>query len=279
MNSISEVATRMMNRSDIPPVKMPRNSQEFMQWQCDVYNREKGDLEGYNCPECLNRGYFQAVKDDVIVKSECRCMKIRRNILMLKNSGFSGISQRCTFESYKTPEEWQKRAKDKAMRYVAENHGRWLFFGGQSGVGKTHLCTAVCMELINREQDVKYVLWRDIVHCLEGNRFKEERYNSKIAELQNIEILYIDDFLKTARKANGRPQPSENELNTAYEIINARIISGKKTIISSELNIAEISALDEATGGRISEQSEGFQIQIKNEKNRNFRFYGGKNYD
>lgn len=275
MNQFLEVVTRMTNRSEIPPVKISQNNEEFMKWQCEIYNRTTGDLQGYNCPECLNRGYFQVVKDDVIVRRECRCMKIRRNLIRLKNAGLSEHAARCTFENFATPEEWQKRAKSMAMQYVRENPEKWLFFGGQSGCGKTHLCTAVCMEMINQEHDVKYFLWRDIVHCLEQNRYKEERYSEKIGELQNIEILYIDDFLKTTHRGeNGRLAPSESELNTAYEIVNARVISGKKTIISSEFHVKDISSLDEATGGRISEKSEGWQIQINFQKNRNYRFYG-----
>lgn len=274
MNPISEAVTRMMPRSEIPPVKIPQNNAEFMQWQCDRYNSITGDLQGYDCPECLNRGYFQAVKDDVIVQRECRCMNIRRNLIRLKKSGLTDYTARFTFENFETPQDWQERAKSIAMKYVSENPDKWLFFGGQSGCGKTHLCTAVCMEMMSQEKDVRYVLWRDIVHYLEGNRFNEEKYNSKIIELQDIEILYIDDFLKTTHKVNGKAQPSENELNMAYEIINSRIISGKKTIISSELHVSDVSALDEATGGRISEKSEGWQIQINFQKNRNYRFYG-----
>ncbi len=274
MKQISEAVIQMTNLSEKPAVKIPQTSQEFLQWQCDNYNTSTGDLKGYDCPECLNRGYFQAVKDDTTVMRACRCMKIRRNLIRLKNSGFAGQSERFTFDSYKTSSEWQKRARTTAMRYVQENPDKWLFFGGQSGCGKTHLCTAVCMELIRQEHDVKYVQWRDLVHYLEGNRFKEEKYSSKILELQDIEILYIDDLLKTTHKVREKPAPSENEMNIAYEIINARVVSGKKTIISSEMHIGDISGLDEATGGRISENSEGWQIQINYQENRNYRFYG-----
>jgi len=277
----------MMPPSDempfIPEIKVPSSYMEYLKWQCETNNRIIGDLQGYDCPECLNRGYIAVIKDDVIVQRECHCMSIRNSILRMKNSGLGNLAQRCTFDSYRTPEEWQKRAKSKAMQYVRENPDKWLFFGGQSGCGKTHLCTAVCTEIINQGHDVKYVLWRNLVHFLESKRFSEEKnnsfsegkYNDKISELQNAEVLYIDDFLKTTRKdKDGKIAPSETELNSAYEIINARDVSRKKTIISSELHISDITVLDEATGGRISKASEGYQILIKFDKNRNYRFYG-----
>lgn len=250
--------------------------EEYLQKQCEWANADVGNLEGYDCQECKNRGCFSVVQEGHIVIRNCKCMKIRQSLSGLKKSGLTQLAERCTFDSYQTPEDWQKKAKLKAMKYVSENTDKWLFFGGQSGCGKTHLCTAVCTAFINQGYDVKYVLWRDIANYLEQNRFnKEGKYTDKIQELQNIEILYIDDFLKTTRKnQNGKLRPSENELNFAYEIINARVVSGKKTIISSELHINDISALDEATGGRISAMTKGWQIMINYEKTRNFRFYG-----
>ena len=274
MKQFSEVVTQMTNLSEHKPVRIPQTHTEFLQWQCDTYNASQGDLQGYDCPECLNRGYFELIRDDTSFMRECRCMKIRRNLERLKKAGFIGQSERFTFENYRASSEWQKKAKATAERYVNENPDKWLFFGGQSGCGKTHLCTAVCMELIRQEHDVKYVQWRDIVHYLEANRFKEEKYSSKITELKDIEILYIDDFLKTTHKIREKPAPSETEMNIAYEIINARVVSGNKTIISSEMHVRDISCLDEATGGRISENSEGFQIQINYQENRNYRFFG-----
>ena len=280
MNRFLEALTRMMPHSeempDISGIKIPNSYEEFLKWQCEQFNKTTGTLEGYDCPECLNRGYTAVIRDDVMVHKECGCMKARNSIFRLKKSGLSDMLKAKTFESYRTPDEWQKRAKSKTMQYANENTDKWLFFGGQSGCGKTHLCTAVCMKLINNGHDVKYVLWRDLIHYLESKRFNNENYNGKMQELQEIEVLYIDDFLKTSHKVNNKPTPPESDLNSAYEIINARAISGKRTIITSELHIADISALDEATGGRISEMSQGYQLLIKFDKNRNFRFYGEK---
>ncbi|MCM1508276.1 MAG: ATP-binding protein [Ruminococcus flavefaciens] len=277
MNAFTEVLTRMTPPSEnLPEVKILRNYAEYLQWQCGMMNKTKGEMnDGFDCPDCLNRGYISVIRDDFISQRECACMSKRKGFLRLKKSGFGELAKRCTFDSYRTPEEWQRRAKAKAMEYVREKPEKWLFFGGQSGCGKTHLCTAVCMELMNQGFDLKYVMWRDMVHLLEANRFENAKYSGIMQEIQSIDVLYLDDFLKTTRRDNaGKLSPSENELNMAYEIINLRIISGNKTIISSELQISDISALDEATGGRISEKSKGWQILIKYEKSRNFRFHG-----
>lgn len=274
MNSFIDILTQTTDRFEIPEIKPPKSYSDYLKWQCDNYNNQQGDLQEYDCPECKNRGYFYKIVDDVIVQSECKCLTIRKNLKRLKNSGLGNLANRFTFDKFRTGQIWQSRVKEKAIEYTRDNSIKWLFFGGQSGCGKTHICTAVCMELINQGHDVKYVLWRDLVHFAEQNRFEENRFNSKIYEFQNIDVLYIDDFLKNTHKIGGTIQPTEIELNTAYEIINSRIIANKRTIISSELHISDIIKLDEATGGRISEASKGYQIQVNFDKNRNFRLGG-----
>lgn len=275
MSIFTDILTQATDHFEIPEIKPFSSDFDYMKWQCDNYNNQQGNLHDYDCPECKNRGYFYKIVDDVIVQSECKCLTIRNSLKRLKNSGLENLAERFTFDKFRTEQIWQARAKEKAIEYTRENSEKWLFFGGQSGCGKTHLCTAVCMELINQGHDVKYVLWRDLVHFAEQNRFRKEFYDPKIQELQSVDVLYIDDFLKNTHKVNGTIQPTETESNTAYEIINSRIIANKRTIISSELHISDIVKLDEATGGRISEASKGYQIQINFDKNRNFRFIGG----
>lgn len=275
MNIFTEILNQVTDQYKTPEIKPVQSHSDYLKWQCQNYNNQQGDLQGYDCQECRNRGYFYKIVDDVIVQSECKCLSIRNSLKRLKNSGLENLAKRFTFENFQTNQNWQSYVKNKTIEYTRDNSEKWLFFGGQSGCGKTHLCTAVCMQLINQGRDVKYVLWRDLIHFAEQNRFEAERFNAKIYELQNIDVLYIDDFLKNTRKINGLIQPTEIELNTAYEIINSRINANKKTIISSELHISDITNLDEATGGRIAEASKGYQLQINFDKNRNFRFTGG----
>lgn len=263
------------NRFEIPEIKPFSSHFDYLKWQCENYNSQKGELQGLDCTKCKNRGYFYKISDDTIVQTECSCLITRKSLLRLKKSGLEPLAEKFTFENYKTVDEWQLKAKEMAIKYTKENTGKWLFFGGQSGCGKTHLCTAVSVNLMNRGHDLMYILWRDFVRFIEQNRFKEESYSEKMHEIQQVDILYIDDFLKTTHKTAKGLQPSDNELNIAYELINDRINSGKRTIISSEMHISDIVQLDEATGGRISEKSWGYQIQIKHDSKRNFRLGGG----
>lgn len=243
------------------------SSEDYEQIQCDWYNSSIGHLDYYDCPECKNKGYIAKLNQDgFMVKARCSCMTIRDARENLERSGLKFMSVNNTFERYVASFPWQEHAKNKAMAYVKYSGDKWLFMAGQSGCGKTHLCTAVCTELINQGHGLRYVMWRNILHELEGLKYKWELYQTKIKELQNIEIIYIDDFLKSIDK-----RQIESELNYAYEIINARYLANKKTIISTELHMEDILRLDTATGSRITEKSSGWMIQIKNDPGRNYR--------
>lgn len=245
----------------------PMSHKEYDEWQCNIANSITGNLTGYDCSECKNRGYFTRLdeyRNQVV--AECRCMKIRRAKSRLEKSGLAVIAEKSTFRMFETPEEWQKKVKQSAVNYANNNSGKWLFMAGQSGCGKTHLCTAVCVHLINQGHDVRYVLWRDLLHELESLRFKNEEYSQKMYWLKTIEILYIDDFMKSIGN-----KPSESEMNYAYEVINARYTARKITIISSELMKDELYKFDSALAGRIFECAGEFIIQISADNSRNYR--------
>ncbi len=265
-SSAEELPFRERLLEEMKKIK-PMSRKEYEKWQCDVANNVVGNLTGYDCTECRNRGYFTRLDEyGNQVVAECRCMKIRRAKSRLERSGLAETAEKSTFRTFETPEEWQKTIKLTAMDYAKNNGGKWLFMAGQSGCGKTHLCTAVCTYLINQGHDVRYVLWRDLLHELEGMRFKNEEYSQKMYWLKTIEILYIDDFMKSIGN-----KPSETEMNYAYEVINARYTAKKTTIISSELLKNDLYKFDSALAGRIFERTGEFIIQISADDGKNYR--------
>ena len=238
----------------------------FAQMQIKWHNETPGNLPDVDCPECLNRGSYMVLSEsgEQIIR-ECKCMANRRYILAMKAAGLGELYQRCTFDAYKTEEEWQVTAKSKAYAYVKAGGDKWLIFSGNSGCGKTHLCTAICSELAKQGMTIKYVEWKRLLAKLQQTRFKETEQGSLIREMQEVDVLYLDDFLKTA----GNAKPSDDALNFALEIVNARYIRDRKTILSTEFLAREIIGFDEALGSRIVEKS--YQIQLQREQGRNYR--------
>lgn len=246
------------------------SDREYEQQKVDFYNSNSGTNSDnsslfhiYNCPECKNKFLIAFLKDDEFALRQCKCVKIRKTLKNISESGLTEELRSKTFESYNAVEDWQKICKSTALKYIDDNSGAWFFAGGQSGSGKTHLCTAICNVMLKKGLTVKYILWRRIVQKLEANRFDDENYQKILDDITKSDILYIDDFLKSS--------DPKKEINHAFEIINTRDTINKKTIISSELFIDDIEKLDEALAGRIAYHSKNFKIQINKISDRNYR--------
>ena len=246
--------------------------------QCDWENSQNGNLndyDGYDCQICHNKGYI--VKPKLYLKRYtaeqvmCKCDKIRRTIRSLKRSGLEDVVQEYRFDNYAAKETWQKNALEIAKRYTENYQEHWLFIGGASGRGKTHLCTAAAIALLKKGNEVKYMLWRD-----EARRLKsivnDPEYNRDIQFYKSVDVLYIDDLFKTGRGVGKSAQiPTEADINLAFEIINSRAIQRKPTIISSESTLIELVQIDEAIGGRIKQRCGEYYLNIGAKNTKNYR--------
>lgn len=180
-------------------------------------------------------------------------MPKRRSLRRIKNSGLSDMINRYSFDNYETPDETRRKTKAKAVAYVSEDTS-WFYIAGRSGSGKSHICTAICAELINKGKDVYYMSWRDESTAIKACVTDTEAYESKMKKLKTVDILYIDDFLKGG--------DTDADIRLAFEIINSRYNDKKyRTIISSERDITELLERDEALGGRIYERAKGYTLK------------------
>lgn len=242
--------------------------------KADTINNTPGDLTGHDCPKCLNRGMVAVPRDDGnIYTTECNCMKIRRCIWEMERSGLKNIIREKTFEAFTAIEQWQKAIKAGAMAF-ADNPDSWLLFCGQPGSGKTHLCTAVCRHRLLAGDEVRYMPWRDKIAEIKAMSLDNERRAGIINGYKNAQILYIDDFWKIGRTADGSSNPTQSDASYAFEIINYRYINHLTTIISTEKTPQELVEIDEATGSRIIEMAGKNVFAIARETKRNYRLRG-----
>lgn len=226
---------------------------EHERWRARVENEQPGDLKGYDCAICRNKGYAVRVDEKGYrIATPCKCMTIRNNERRIEQSGLSDLLSRYTFEAWQSEEEWQSEVLNGAKRFAANPQG-WFSVCGKPGTGKTHICTAICGELMKRGYDVRYMLWRDAATTLKANSLDDAAaYSREIEPLKKVKVLYIDDFLKTGNKQ----PPTVMDVNLAFEIINARYnTDGLITIISSERTLDDLMRIDEATASRIYERT------------------------
>ena len=217
-------------------------------------NATPGQLKYVDCPICLNRGFTVSMNDEGnIVTRRCSCMAKRRSMQRIASSGLSDILGRYTLDAYAVTDRDTELVKRAAQDFIGKNSG-WFFICGKPGSGKTHICTAICGELMARGRELRYMLWRETAPRLKALVNEREEYEHTMDELKSIEVLYIDDFLKGT--------VTDADINIAFELLNARYNSAEKiTIISTEKNLGKIIDIDEAIGSRIYERSRGFCLK------------------
>lgn len=248
------------------------------QKMCDVFNQRVGNLnvaDGYNCEKCKNRGGFMRLSENGNpVFRACSCMNAREMIKNLKDSGLADYIKKYTFDKYKATELWQKEIKKTATDFVKNAENKWFFIGGQSGAGKTHICTAITAEFLKQGKKAHYMLWRDEITELKTSITDVVFYKKTMHKLKTVEVLYIDDFLKNGKEKDGSLQkPSPAEINIIFEILNSRYNSlNLFTIISSERLLSEIKNIDWAVGRRIEERcGKKYVCEIKPDKSKTYR--------
>lgn len=251
------------------------SSDKSVRQQVDWYNNTRGNLTGYDCPICKNKGdiAFISEKTGHETHRECECMDIRRTLQRIEKSGLKNLLRDYTFEKFITAEAWQARSKQMAMSFLKDHENQWFYAGGQVGCGKTHLCTAIVNEFIKSGMSAYYMLWRDEIVPLKANVTDDEAYSNAIRKFKEVDVLYIDDFFKTERGKD----PTTAEINIAFEILNYRYNNRNLiTIISSERLIDEIIDIDEAVGSRIYQRARRYCMTVKYDRSKNYRLRGGE---
>lgn len=240
--------------------------------------------ESYNCDKCHDTEWVEIVDEEGVARqARCSCYKQKVAREMVERSGLSGHIDTNTFDSFITNNPTRALVKEKAQEYtdalvqgMKEKNPRlpWFFIGGNPGSGKTHICTAICGELMKRGVRVKYMQWlnevRRLKFCTNDDSFEE-----LAAEYLYAPVLYIDDLFK--QRYTEQPVFSNADITTAFKILDSRYAQNKPTIISCEWNLVDhlIAYADEGVFSRVYERCRGFMINISRNMDNNFRMTGG----
>jgi DNA replication protein DnaC len=195
----------------------------------------------YECPKCCDSGY-------VGIKM-CSCMRRRLIEAGMQSSGLSALMERQSFENFSLDYYNQDAVTRKRMEQVFngiqnyaksfttdENHpsGSLLFLGG-TGLGKTHLSTAVARVVIERGYDVYYNSAVGMISDFEFRRFGNSLAASEgdnTERYTECDLLIIDDL--------GTEVVNQFTLSCLYHVLNTRLNLRKPTIISTNLTSADL---------------------------------------
>lgn len=243
-------------------------------------NGNENERDGFWCAECRNKGCIMELREKpggrmFAITKECKCMETRRSIRKMQKSGLKDVIKKCTFSNFEEIEPWQMTMKKRAIEYAKRKEG-WFLLAGQSGSGKTMLCTAICREFLLKGIAVAYMAWREDISVLKAVSMDAEKREEMMHRFKTSPVLYIDDFFKTGKKPDGgKAEPTEAEQKLAFEIINYRYNNPELiTIISTEWSAKELLRIETATAGRILEKAGDNALYIAPDMSRNYRLKG-----
>ena len=186
----------------------------------------------YDCPVCQDWGAHNG--------KTCQCYKSRLIEEQFKISGVASLIKSQSFDTFSLDMYEGKEDMGEllgfAKNYVADFDKikeNVLFVGG-TGLGKTHMSTAIAKELIESGYNVIYETAQNIFFDFDTDRFKD-RFSSEEPESNKYlecDLLIIDDL--------GAEAVNSFTVACLYNIINTRLNKSLPIIASTNLSSKEI---------------------------------------
>ncbi|MDE6761747.1 MAG: ATP-binding protein [Lachnospiraceae bacterium] len=198
----------------------------------------------YTCPMCKDTGRIE--------HEYCSCFKQAAISLLYKQSTLDKILQVENFENFDlhyypkesdgthpyTPYENMSNILNKTKSFIEtfDKEGGNLLFYGETGLGKTYLSNCIAKALLDRQHTV---LYQTSIHLFEevcGDVIMKKNQNPDSRKtyryLYNCDLLIIDDL--------GTEFTNSFVSSELYDILNTRMREGKSTVISTNLNLQEL---------------------------------------
>lgn len=196
----------------------------------------------YDCPLCKDEGFL----DD----SYCSCFKKKLTEAVFAESNLASFSSN-SFDKFElswypesmegtdeNPREIMKCIFDECKKFAEgfnENTTDNLLLTGPSGVGKTFLSSCIANTLISQDVSVIYQTAGVVFSLMEKIKFSKapepaDQYTAN--RITECDLLILDDL--------GAEFITEFSVTELFRIINTRLLSGKKTIINTNLSLGDI---------------------------------------
>lgn len=191
-------------------------------------------LPRYECALCGDTGYLEGGR-------MCRCLSQAVGRLQAEESGLFSLFETQTFESFDpslcgpATRQAYEYCREYAESFDAGSSPNLLFVGG-TGLGKTHLSSAIGRAALERGFCVVYEGAMQALSALEGERFLQEK--PETARLLSCDLLILDDL--------GTELPGKSTVSFLYQLVNTRLIRRVPTILSTNLSARELEARYEA---------------------------------
>lgn len=261
IKEIKEETSRLGLEATKAVIRNPKKKDEIimeMEKKFKVLNEEKericienniplnfGEVK-YECEVCKDRGILDE-------GGQCNCLKQKVIQICYDRTNMQSLIEIQNFDTFDIniySQEMNSGGNNITQRQLMINHvgvakkfindigsaeGKNLLFQGETGTGKTFLSSCIAREVIDSGKTVIYKTAVDIIKLVSKMQFGGDYSEDSMKEydtIMNCDLLIIDDL--------GTEVPNKFVVSELYYIINTRIVSGKKFIISTNLSTEEI---------------------------------------
>ena len=200
------------------------------------YPADYSDVK-YECEKCGDTGFVD--------NKMCSCMKEALTLAGIENSGFGSLIDNQRFDNFSLDyyaknvqqAEIMKRNRDFLIHYADcfdPKASQSILMMGGTGLGKTHLSSALARRVIEKGNDVYYISATGLFADFEEKQFGSSSSYEATGEIDQYftcDLLIIDDL--------GSEMINQFTVSCLYNVINSRLNHKKPTIISSNLTQEE----------------------------------------
>lgn len=192
----------------------------------------------YECDDCKDTGYVDGVM--------CHCLKQNLISVLYDLSHLKNVLRCENFENFdidlysdqpfgsypKSPRKNMETIYLECLRFANNFPGveESLFFYGNSGLGKTFLSHCVAKDLIDKGYTVVYQTAPNLIDTLRKTALGEITEEAEL--INECDLLILDDL--------GTESATAYSEQVIFNIINARLLSSKKMLISTNFNLEEL---------------------------------------
>lgn len=210
------------------------------------YNIPDGYLNiKFQCPQCEDTGFLKNGE-------KCSCFKQEIINEAYKMSNLNTVLSKENFDNFNfdifsdvRPEGSNISPRENMMDIFSicekftlnfDNEESNLLFYGSTGLGKTYMSNCIAKSLLDKGYVVIYQTSFRILEIIEDYKFKRDPNNTLATEnyknLFECDLLIIDDL--------GTELNNSFTNGEIFNIVNTRLVSGKKIIISTNLSLPQI---------------------------------------
>lgn len=208
------------------------------------YPADYSDVK-YECEQCGDTGFVDT--------KMCGCMRRALAVAGYESSGIGHLIHTQSFDNFsmdyygagaETVSRYLQELRQFATSFDRDTYSNFLMIGG-TGLGKTHLSTAVAKEVIDRGFDVMYVTAVSMFHDFEAKQFdKGVGMRHPIDRYMEAELLIVDDL--------GTEVTTQFTVSWLYELVNTRLNRHLCTFINTNLSAKDMeNRYSERTWSRI----------------------------